>query len=207
MKKKIKTTPDLSVSSVVHQEAIALGNEHFRRWQRNVIDKYKDKSEEEIKLDLQATAFPFAVLCENLVGDFNIGTIFRNSNCFNAKEIFYLGDKKFDKRACQGSYHYNTIQWISTLDDVIALKERYTFVGADNIPGAVPLDTYQWQPNSLIVFGSEGVGITPTMQSLCKDLVYIEQFGSIRSLNVGTASGIFMNDFVQKLRVNNVSKV
>jgi tRNA G18 (ribose-2'-O)-methylase SpoU len=198
MRPRPRTTPDPSVTSTAHQEAIAAGDEHYKLWQRNVIDKYKEMSEEDIKLDLQATAFPFAVLCENLIGDFNIGTIFRNSNCFNAKEIFYIGDKKFDKRACQGSYNYNTIQWLSTIDEVLSLKERYTFIGADNIPGAVPLYTYEWQPNSLIVFGSEGVGITPTMQSLCKDIIYIPQFGSIRSLNVGTASGIFMNDFVTK---------
>jgi len=34
---------------------------------------------------------------------------------------------------------------------------------------------------------------------MCSRIVMIPQYGSVRSLNVGTASGIVMNDFVSKL--------
>lgn len=200
MTPKITTQPNLAEGSSAHQSAIAEGDEHFRRWQRNVVNKYKDKSEEEIKADLQMKAHPFAVCMENFIGDFNIATTFRNANAFNAKEVFYIGDKKIDRRGMCGIHNYTEITWLPTVNDLLALQDRYVFIGADNIPGAVPLNSYQWQPNSLIVFGSEEVGLTPYMQSLCKDMVYIEQFGSVRSLNVGTASGIFMNDFVSKFR-------
>lgn len=200
MKPKITTQPNLSDSSPLHQQAIQDGDEHFRRWQRNVIDKYKDKSEEEIRADLRMTAHPFAVCFENFIGDFNIATGIRNANAFNAKEVFYIGDKKIDRRGMCGVHNYTKITWLPTVDDLLALQDHYIFIGADNIPGSVPLNTYKWVPNSLIIFGSEEVGLTPQMQTLCQDLVYIEQFGSVRSLNVGTASGIIMNDFVQKFR-------
>ena len=198
MKIKLATKPNLSATSPLHQQAIAEGDEHFRRWQRNVADEFKDKSEEEIREVLQASAFPFAICLENFTGDFNIATAIRNANAFNATEVFYIGDKKFDRRGMCGVHNYTKITWLSTLDELIALQTNYTFVGADNIAGAVPLATYQWPSNPLIVFGSEEVGLTPGMQAMCKDLVYIEQFGSVRSLNVGTASGIMMNDFVSK---------
>jgi tRNA G18 (ribose-2'-O)-methylase SpoU len=204
MTQRIKTIPDLSLTSPQHMQAIAAGTEHFRLWERNVIDEFKDLSEEEIKQKLQQTAFPFAVCVENLIGDFNFATVIRNANAFNAQHFFYLGDKKFDRRGAQGCYHYMNITWLPTVDDFLELKKKYVVVGCDNIAGAIPLCDYSWAPNTLMVFGSEGVGLTPTIQSMCQDLVYIEQFGSIRSLNVGTASGIMMNDFVSKYRAARV---
>jgi tRNA G18 (ribose-2'-O)-methylase SpoU len=200
MKERIKTHPDLSETSPAHIDAKAKGDEHFRLWQRNVIDEFKELSEDVIKQKLQATAFPYAVLFENLINDFNIASGFRNANAFNAKEIFYLGDKKFDRRAMQGVHNYMDIQFLYSIDDLMKLQDRYMVIGIDNVPGAIPLTKYQWQKNTLVVFGSEGVGITPAMQSFCKNLVYIEQFGSVRSLNVATASGIVMNDIVSKFR-------
>jgi tRNA G18 (ribose-2'-O)-methylase SpoU len=203
-KDKVKTVPDLGATSPSHQAALAAGTEHYKLWHRNVADHFKEMSEEAIKAQLQATAHPFAVLMENLIGDFNFGTLIRNANAFNAKEVFYIGDKKFDKRGAQGTYHYTDVKWLSTIEELLLLKEQYVFIGVDNIDGAVSISTYNWPANSLLIFGSEGVGLTPQMQAMCDKLVYIEQFGSVRSLNVGTASGIIMHDFVSKLRANNL---
>jgi len=197
-KARIATTPNLADSSPAHQAALAAGDDHFRAWQYNVADHFKDKTVEQIRATLKETAHPFAVLFENLIGDFNIATGMRNANAMNAREVFYLGDKKLDRRGMQGVQNYSDITWLSTMEEVLALKDRYVFVGVDNVPGSVPINTYLWSPNSLMVFGSEGVGLTPTMQSLCRDLVHIPQYGSVRSLNVGTASGIAMHDFVSK---------
>lgn len=200
MKEKLRTVPNLASNSPLHQAALAAGDEHYRLWQRNVIDEFKSLTDDEIKSTLRSTAFPFAVCFEHLIGDFNISSAIRNANAFNAREIFYLGDKKWDRRGALGVHNYSPVQWLPTVDDFIALKEKYVVVGIDNVPGSVPLSSYNFAPNTLLVFGEEGVGLTPTMQSHCKDLVYIEQFGSVRSLNVATASGIIMNDFVTKFR-------
>jgi tRNA G18 (ribose-2'-O)-methylase SpoU len=198
MKEKIKTLPDLLESAPAHQEAIALGDDHYRLWERNVADKYKPIPEEDIKADLKATSFPYAVCFEHVIGDFNMGTAIRNANAFNAREVFYIGQKKWDKRSAVGVHHYTEVQWLATLDDLIKLQERYVIVGIDCVPGAVPLSTYNFLPNTLFVFGEEGVGLTPAMQAFCKDIVYIPQFGSVRSINVGTASGIVMHEFVSR---------
>jgi len=199
MKLKNKTIPDISLNSHLHQSALNLGNDHFSAWSRNVIDEYKGLSNQEIYNQLQQNAFPYAVCVENLISDFNISTVIRNANAFCAKTFYYLGDKKFDRRGAQGCHNYMNIQWLPTIEQFIKLKEQYFVVGLDNIEGAKEISTYSWKPNTLLVFGSEGVGLSPTMQSLCDELVYIKQFGSIRSLNVGTASGIVLHDFVSKI--------
>lgn len=196
---KVRTKPDLSIDSPIHQAAIAAGDDHFRSWQHAVIDKFKPLTVEEIRAELAATAHPFAVCCENLIGDFNFATMIRNANAFNAKEVFYLGNRKFDRRGSVGAYIYIKTTWLATMDDFIKLKDKYTIIGVDNIDNrSIPLANYKWNPNTLLVFGSEGVGLTPGMQELCEDVVAIQQFGSVRSLNVGVASGIVMHDFVSR---------
>jgi tRNA G18 (ribose-2'-O)-methylase SpoU len=200
MKEKIRTTPNLMDSSPIHQAAIAAGDDHFKSWQYNVADHFKDKTQEEIKQTLKETAYPFAVCFEHWIGDFNMGTGIRNANAFNAKEVFYVGTKKWDRRSAVGVHNYTEVQWISDIEDFKKLKDRYVIVGIDNVPGSVPLSTYSFPENTLMVFGEEGVGLTPGMQALCKDIVYIEMFGTVRSLNCGTASGIAMYQYVNSQR-------
>lgn len=198
MKNRIRTQPDFSTNSLLHQVAKSNGIEHFYNPTWNVADEFKNKSIDEVKQTLQSRAFPYAVCFEHWSGDFNMATGIRNANAFNAEQVYYVGDKKWDRRGSVGTHNYTEVTFINSLEEFMLLKNKYIFVGIDNIPGSVPLSSYQWQPNTLLIFGEEGTGLTPGMQALCKDLVYIEQFGSVRSLNCGTASGIIMNDFVTK---------
>src|ERR1035441_8458561 len=142
MRPKIKTQPDLLPISPAHKAAVDAGEDHFRMWERNVIDRYKASTVEEIKADLRATEHPFAVCFENWIGDFNISTGIRNANAFNAREVFYLGNKKWDRRGAVGVHNYTEVQWLATVDDLIKLKEQYVLVGIDNVPGSVSIRHY-----------------------------------------------------------------
>lgn len=116
------------------------------------------------------------------------------------KKFFYIGTKKYDKRGTVGSHNYTNVNWIPTIEDFLNLRNKYSIVGIDNISGvSVPLSTYKFKPNTLLVFGEEGVGLTPGMQSMCEAIVEIPMYGSIRSLNCGVASGIVMHEFVSRL--------
>ena len=171
---------------------------------RNISDTYKNDrlikwTTELIKTDLQSRSFPFSVLMENFAGDFNIGTVIRNANAFNSKAVYYLGNKKYDRRGTVGTHHYTDIIHLKTRDELKKLKNDYVLVGVENtVPNAVALGEFKWSDNSLLIIGEEGVGITPETLDLCDDFVYIPQFGSVRSLNAGVASGIIMNDYVTK---------
>lgn len=176
---------------------------------RNISDKYKyDRltkwSTELIKKDLQSKAFPYAVVMENFAGDFNIGTVIRNANAFNARCVYYLGNKHYDRRGTVGTHHYTDVIRLKTREELIKLKETYTLVGVENsVSGAITLDKFEWPNNTLLLIGEEGVGITPETLELCDKFVYIPQFGSVRSLNAGVASGIVMNDLVTKIGAKN----
>lgn len=172
----------------------------YRAWSLNVADELKGKSEDEIRQILIDTANPFAVCFEHWRGDFNMATGVRNANGFNAKEVFYIGEKKWDRRGAVGVHNYTEVQWISTVDEFKSLSSKYTFVGIDNVPGSVPMATYEWPENTMMIFGEEGPGLSSFMRELCKDIVHIEMFGSVRSFNCGSASAVAMYDFVTKYR-------
>ena len=198
-KTRIQTVPNLADTSPKHQEAIKAGEAHLRAWQFNVADHFKSKTVEEIKNELTAKAFPYAVCMEHLIGDFNFATVVRNANAFNARKVFYIGDKRWDRRGATGVHNYTDVQFLPTVEELKALKNDYIFVGVDNVPGSIMMQSHTWQPNTLLILGEEGVGLTTAMQAMCDVIVEIPMYGSVRSLNVGTASGILMNDFVSRI--------
>jgi tRNA G18 (ribose-2'-O)-methylase SpoU len=50
----------------------------------------------------------------------------------------------------------------------------------------------------LLVFGSEGPGLSDEMRAGADVLVSIAQFGSTRSINVGVAAGIVMHAWIAR---------
>jgi len=179
-------------------------NPPWRLWQRNVIDKFKNLTDEEIKKELQKTANPFAVCMEHWNGDFNISTMIRNANAFNAREVFYIGKKRWDRRGAVGTHNYTPPKHLKSYQELIRLKDRYTIVAVDNnVPNTRNLHTFDWEEINLpplMVFGEEGAGLSPDLLRLSDLVLEIPQEGSVRSLNVGTSSGVLMYDFVRALK-------
>lgn len=161
---------------------------------RNVQDRYKGWTEDLIKDDLKTRMFPYAILMDHLQGDFNLGTIVRNANAFGAQKMFYTGKKKWDRRGATGTHHYTDVEYIKDATDL----NDYVWVGLENTETAIPLFDFEWPENSLMIIGEEGSGISEDLLIRCNYIVAIPQFGSVRSLNAGTAAGIAMYDFVQK---------
>jgi tRNA G18 (ribose-2'-O)-methylase SpoU len=168
--------------------------------QRNIADNLKHLDNDGVRNYLQENALPYACLMQHLSGDWNISTVFRNANAFMAKELFYYGKKQIDRRGCQGIQNYSKITNLQTLDQLKELKSKYKFVAIELTDNAKELSSYTWEPNTLIVLGEENNGIVPEVLDLCEDVVKINQGGSVRSINVGVASGIVMNDIYTKLK-------
>ena len=180
-------------------------SDRWSLWTRNVIDRYKNWPTESIRRDLQRTANPFAVCMEHWQGDFNISTLIRNANAFNAKKVYYLGKKKYDRRGTVGTHHYVDLTYLGiSHSSLVELKNEYTFVAIDNnTPDTIELPNFDWislKKPPMMIFGEEGVGLTPEMSNLADYTVEIPQYGSVRSLNVGTSSGIIMYDYLLSLK-------
>lgn len=170
---------------------------------RNVIDRYKSWSTELVRDDLATNAFPFAVLMENFVGDFNFGTVIRSANAFNAKAVYYVGNRKYDKRGAVGTYNYSYVHHLPDYQALENLKSGYEFVALENtVSTAVSIYDVKYERPPLFILGEEGIGVTDRTMSMVDRCVFIPQYGSVRSLNAAVAGSIAMNDFVAKYRIS-----
>tara|TARA_R100001082_G_scaffold107406_1_gene81270 strand:+ start:917 stop:1558 length:642 start_codon:yes stop_codon:yes gene_type:complete len=174
-------------------------------WKRNVIDKYKNWTTKSIKKDLQERSAPIAICMEHWQGDFNISTLIRNANAFNIRKVFYLGKKRFDRRGTVGTHHYVDLVHVDgDIHKLVDLKNQYTFIAIDNnISNTHKLSKFSWnelEKPPLVFFGEEGVGLTKETLNLCDYRIEIEQYGSVRSLNVGTSSGLVLYELSQHLK-------
>ena len=88
--------------------------------------------------------------------------------------------------------------------ELVDLKEHYTFVAIDNnIPNTEKLHKFSWnklEKPPLVFFGEEGVGLTEEILNLCDYRIEIQQYGSVRSLNVGTSSGLVLYELSRHLK-------
>ena len=168
---------------------------------RNVIDFYKYWDVEAIKASLDTKRNEFIVVVERVNGDFNFSTIVRNCNAFLGKRVVRCGIKKWDKRGAVGTNHYEHVEYSDSIMDVLNQYRNngYRIVAIDNVGDAKVVNEYSWAVNSVMVFGEEGRGLSNEVLEFVDDIVYIEQYGSVRSLNVGTASGIIMYDYCSKV--------
>lgn len=165
---------------------------------RNIIDFYRYWSVEAIKTNLDLKRHNFSILISNQIRDFNLSTVIRNSNAFLAKEVFIYGSKNYDRRGTVGTHHYENIRHVRHISELNF--EDCAIVGIDNIDGALPIESFVWDDkHTIMVFGEEQIGLCAELRDLCQQFVYISQFGSVRSLNVGSASAIAMYDYCQKM--------
>lgn len=169
----------------------------------NVADRFKGMEVEEVGKILKNESLPFAPLMMQIKGDFNFSTLVRNANAFKAREVFYYGPRrKWDRRGAVGTYHYTDVKWLQSTATIKELRNRYPhFVAMDIIPGvSTSLHEHVWEPGTLLFFGEEQQGLQPEILDMCDKVVHIPQGGSVRSINVGTASGIAMHSIMSSLK-------
>ena len=74
------------------------------------------------------------------------------------------------------------------------IAQRYVPIAVENNVNYPVLDafTFAFPANSLFILGEEQAGLPDSVLQRCTHIVSIPAFGSVRSVNVGTASGVIM---------------
>ncbi|WP_034528821.1 TrmH family RNA methyltransferase [Bifidobacterium stellenboschense] len=238
---------------------------------RNVLDRYRYWTVAAIKADLDAHGrHDFEVAIENWTHDFNIGSMVRTANAFQARRVHIVGPHKWNRngalmtelyqhmehhasiaamvrcwrmriageiaaeraRAAAAAFHAHETAarataavrdatdmtvaadgavarpadvraaqapFLAELDAAearIRELEAARVVAMDIVPGAVPMERYTFPKRCLLLFGAEGPGLTETALDLADDVVYISQFGSVRSINAGAAAAVAMHSWI-----------
>lgn len=164
---------------------------------RNVVDEYRYWRHEAIVADLDTRRHGFHVAVENWGHDFNIGSVIRTANAFNAAAFHIVGKRRWNRRGAmvtdryQHELHHPDVQHL--LDWAAAQgTSGIPVIGLDNVPGAVALENYALPQRCVLLFGQEGPGLSPEAVAGCDVVLEIGQHGSTRSINAGAAAAIVM---------------
>jgi tRNA G18 (ribose-2'-O)-methylase SpoU len=167
---------------------------------RNVVDKYRYWTMEAIVADLDTQRFEFHVAIENWEHDLNIGSIVRSANAFMAKSVHIIGKRRWNRRGAMVTDRYQHVFHHESIEDFIswAKAEQLEVLAIDNLPGAVPLETYAMPKRCVLLFGQEGQGLTEEAGAVATACLAIAQFGSTRSINAAAAAGIAMHAWIRQ---------
>ncbi|MBR3270267.1 TrmH family RNA methyltransferase [Candidatus Saccharibacteria bacterium] len=167
---------------------------------RNLIDKFKGLENEQVKDELSKTRNSLEIAIENVEHDFNIGSIVRTANSFNASRVHIIGRKKYNRRGAMCTDKYLEIVHHASLEDFLKTQENRELVAIENnTKGSKPLHEKKFTKNTTLIFGSENNGITEELLDHVADTRYIESFGSTRSVNVGAAAAIAMYEWTRQI--------
>ena len=172
---------------------------------RNVEDRYRYWRLEAIVADLDGRRHDFHVAVENWGHDFNIGSVIRSANAFNARAFHIVGRRRWNRRGAMVTDRYQHEHHHADVADLarwaaVAGGDGHgiPLVGVDNVPGSVALETYPLPRACVLVLGQEGPGLTEEMRAACDVVLHITQFGSTRSVNAGAAAAVAMHAWVRR---------
>lgn len=170
----------------------------------NVIDIYKTWNAEEVRADLQNRRTALVnIVCQSR-SDLNTACVIRSSNAFLAKETYVVGRKKIDSRAAVGCGHYEKTFHADTLKEVVDKLHGlgYIVFAVDNIMEYGPENLWDAEipEKSAFVYGNESHGLSQEDIELTDKMVYIQQDGSVRSLNVACAASCVMAEYSRRYR-------
>jgi tRNA G18 (ribose-2'-O)-methylase SpoU len=194
--------PELSL----YDESLLAGGDR-----RNVVDKYRYWRHEAIVRDLDAQRYEFHVAVENWGHDFNIGSVIRTANAFNAKAFHIVGKRRWNRRGAMVTDRYQHEYHHPSVEDLVSWAEAapgdgmthdaghgIPIIGIDNLPGSLPIETYDLPRQCILLFGQEGPGLSPKAREASLVILDIAQFGSTRSINAGAAAAIAMHAWVRR---------
>lgn len=168
---------------------------------RNLQDEYKGMPNEQVFAELDKKRSALEVAIENVEHDFNVGTIVRSANNFNAAKVHIIGKKKYNRRGAMCTDKYLEIVYWTDVESFYAdqLRREREVVAIENNDSRVrPLARKKFVQKTTLLFGSEGTGLTEEALLQAQDVREIENFGSTRSVNVGVAAGIAMYEWARQ---------
>lgn len=185
---------------------------------RNVADEFKGLSVDTIRLQMQPRRTPLVNIATNLTSDFNKSSIMRAGEAHAAREFVLLnrvneqhpdapeGIKRYDRRGAVGMHNYANLRHVAypRWEELFASyrAEGYSIFAIDNVAAFNPKPIYDavLPEKSAFIYGEEGPGLPGEIIEACDEMLYIPQFGVVRSLNVAQAAAICMYEYSRQHR-------
>lgn len=161
------------------------------------------KSVEEVK---QSDKTPIVVVLENIRSAYNVGSVFRTADAFLVEAICIIGysakpPHKEIKKTALGAEE--SVQWKyfkTSAEAIEELKaEGFKVFAIEQTEGSIKLQAVNYKHNEkiAIIFGNEVTGVEQTTIQLCDGCIEIPQLGMKHSLNIATAAGVVLWEFIR----------
>ncbi len=135
---------------------------------------------------------------------YNVGALFRTADGAGVDKIYLLGHTPHPphpqvEKTALGATTYVPWQYREKFSEVLTELEQdnYELVALDNGPEAENLWEFSWPKRVALVAGNEVDGISAPLLERCSRKVSLPMHGYKRSLNVTTALGIAMFEFLR----------
>jgi 23S rRNA (guanosine2251-2'-O)-methyltransferase len=152
---------------------------------------------------------PLKLIVENLRSAFNVGALFRTSECLGVSEILLCGytpgpDEEKTSRTAMGTSQmvpWRRVERAQTAC-VELRKEGYTLVALETTTTATPLHAFRFGAKVAFVIGNERFGIDQDTLQAVDSVCRIPARGIKNSLNVGVAFGIGAFEWLRQYEGN-----
>lgn len=141
----------------------------------------------------------FFVMADGLSNAENMGTLIRNCSGFGVTGLISGKSScspflRRSVRCTMGTlFNLPIIESTSLVDDVKLLRERgVSIVGTFPHANQVNLSSARLEGDCCLVFGAEGAGMSPELTAYCDQSVTIPMHRGTDSLNVASASAVFL---------------
>ena len=137
----------------------------------------------------------------------NVGAMFRTADAAAIESLYLIGITPHPphgqvEKTSLGATNYIEWKHMETFQSAAEELESdgYELVALENTEDAQDLWEFQWPERSALIAGSETDGLSEETLARCKWKLNVPMFGYKRSLNVTTAVGLALYDYVRHWR-------
>jgi 23S rRNA (guanosine2251-2'-O)-methyltransferase len=171
------------------------------------MDELNRLSVEEFK---QTDKIPLIVVLENIRSAYNVGSVFRTADAFLLEAIYICGytccppHKEIKKTALGAEESVAWKHFDTTSAAIFELQALgYSVFSVEQAAGSTMLNdlNYAVTDKIAVIFGNEVTGVEQSTIQQSAGCIEIPQFGMKHSLNVATAVGVVLWEFVRNRKL------
>lgn len=145
------------------------------------------------------------ILAHNIRSLWNVGSLFRSSDCFGVSKIFLTGYTATPPRREISKTALGAEEWIpweyqkDPLSVLSGLKQDgYQIVALEQTDTSISIDTFKPSEKLCLIIGHEVTGVPLEQLEVAEAHIHIPMHGKKESLNVSVATGIALHIIREK---------
>jgi 23S rRNA (guanosine2251-2'-O)-methyltransferase len=176
---------DAMSTTHAHQGVIAQVAAHEYVELDDLLSQIKSRSE-----------VPFLLVLDEIQDSYNLGSILRIADAAGVQGVIIpmrrsVGLDAAVAKASAGAIEHVPVARVGNLNQtIIQLKDQGFWVTGTDTDGKTNYRAADWQGPLVIIIGSEGEGLSPSLKRQCDFVVSIPMQGKVNSLNAAVAAGI-----------------